>query len=129
MVVSLYWRSRCMQPEQHTTTAPVQRNYHVCSGPRSRPRATRHSPVIHLGVYAACHVQQLKEAQVAQVPQTFFDALAVRTWCGLALTALGRAREGIDAVNVYPVADGDPGPNLSLTAESAATAVEAVFAG
>lgn len=64
---------------------------------------------------------------MAQVPQTFFDALAVRTWCGLALEALGRAREEIDAINVYPVADGDTGTNLYLTAESAAAAVEAVF--
>ncbi|MER6344323.1 DAK2 domain-containing protein [Streptomyces sp. NPDC001595] len=66
---------------------------------------------------------------MAQVPQTFFDALAVRTWCGLALQALGRAREEIDAINVYPVADGDTGTNLYLTVESAAAAVEAVFAG
>ncbi|MFE2701887.1 DAK2 domain-containing protein [Streptomyces mirabilis] len=63
-----------------------------------------------------------------QVPQTL-DALAVRTWCGLALEALGRAREEIDAINVYPVADGDTGTNLYLTVESAAAAVEAVFAG
>ncbi|MFI6856212.1 DAK2 domain-containing protein [Streptomyces sp. NPDC050416] len=66
---------------------------------------------------------------MAQVPQTFFDALAVRTWCGLALETLGRAREEIDAINVYPVADGDTGTNLYLTLESAAAAVEAVFAG
>ncbi|CAL9427323.1 DAK2 domain-containing protein [Streptomyces pilosus] len=66
---------------------------------------------------------------MAQVPQTFFDALAVRTWCGLALDALGRAREEIDAINVYPVADGDTGTNLYLTVESAAAAVEAVFDG
>ncbi|MGW7662098.1 DAK2 domain-containing protein [Streptomyces sp. NPDC054756] len=64
---------------------------------------------------------------MAQVPQTFFDALAVRTWCGLALESLGRAREEIDAINVYPVADGDTGTNLYLTVESAAAAVEAVF--
>ncbi|SDP14782.1 hypothetical protein SAMN04487981_11777 [Streptomyces sp. cf386] len=66
---------------------------------------------------------------MAQVPQTFFDALAVRTWCGLALESLGRAREEIDAINVYPVADGDTGTNLYLTVESAVAAVEAVFAG
>ncbi|WP_405619584.1 DAK2 domain-containing protein [Streptomyces sp. NBC_00076] len=66
---------------------------------------------------------------MAQVPQTFFDALAVRTWCSLALAALGRAREEIDAINVYPVADGDTGTNLYLTVESAVGAVEAVFAG
>ncbi|MDW4904508.1 DAK2 domain-containing protein [Streptomyces sp. ADMS] len=64
-----------------------------------------------------------------QVPQTFFDALAVRTWCGLALAAVGRAREEIDAINVYPVADGDTGTNLYLTLESAYAAVEAAFAG
>ncbi|MEV6121471.1 DAK2 domain-containing protein [Streptomyces sp. NPDC052077] len=65
---------------------------------------------------------------MAQVPQRFFDALAVRTWCGLALRALGGAREEIDAINVYPVADGDTGTNMYLTVESAAAAVEAVFA-
>ena len=43
--------------------------------------------------------------------------------------ALGRAREEIDAINVYPVADGDTGTNLYLTVESAAQAVEAVFEG
>lgn len=56
-----------------------------------------------------------------------FDALSVRTWCRLALAALGRAREEIDAINVYPVADGDTGTNLYLTVESAAQSVEAVF--
>ncbi|WP_307544390.1 DAK2 domain-containing protein [Streptomyces sp. V3I8] len=62
-----------------------------------------------------------------QVPQTL-DASAVRAWCALALETLGRAREEIDAINVYPVADGDTGTNLYLTVESAAAAVEAVFA-
>ncbi|MEV5511245.1 DAK2 domain-containing protein [Streptomyces orinoci] len=57
------------------------------------------------------------------------DAAAVRTWCALALRALGRAREEIDAINVYPVADGDTGTNLYLTVESAARAVDAVFEG
>ncbi|MFE7133086.1 DAK2 domain-containing protein [Streptomyces sp. NPDC057638] len=62
-----------------------------------------------------------------QVPQTL-DAAAVRDWCSRALEALGREREEIDAINVYPVADGDTGTNLYLTVESAAQAVEAVFA-
>ncbi len=57
------------------------------------------------------------------------DASAVRTWCRQALEALGRAREEIDAINVYPVADGDTGTNLYLTVESAAQSVEAVFDG
>ncbi|MFD0422254.1 DAK2 domain-containing protein [Streptomyces parvus] len=56
------------------------------------------------------------------------DAVAVRTWCSLALEALGRERAEIDAINVYPIADGDSGTNLYLTVESAAAAVEAVFA-
>ncbi|MFH8627038.1 DAK2 domain-containing protein [Streptomyces vietnamensis] len=56
------------------------------------------------------------------------DAAAVRTWCARALDALGREREEIDAINVYPVADGDTGTNLYLTAEAAHQAVEDVFA-
>ncbi|GGW57974.1 DAK2 domain-containing protein [Streptomyces xantholiticus] len=61
------------------------------------------------------------------MPQSL-DASGVRAWCSLALEALGREREEIDAINVYPVADGDTGTNLYLTVESAAQAVEAVFA-
>ncbi|MFP8940790.1 DAK2 domain-containing protein [Streptomyces fenghuangensis] len=57
------------------------------------------------------------------------DAAAVREWSAQALDALGRARETIDAINVYPVADADTGTNLYLTAESAARAVEAACAG
>ncbi|MFJ5833181.1 DAK2 domain-containing protein [Streptomyces sp. NPDC093089] len=56
------------------------------------------------------------------------DAEALRTWCARTLDALGREREDIDAINVYPVADGDTGTNLYLTAEAAHQAVEAVFA-
>ncbi|MBN3930889.1 DAK2 domain-containing protein [Streptomyces verrucosisporus] len=57
------------------------------------------------------------------------DAATVREWSAQALDALGRARETIDAINVYPVADADTGTNLYLTAESAARAVEAACAG
>lgn len=53
------------------------------------------------------------------------DPAAVRSWCALALDALGREREEIDAINVYPVADGDTGTNLYLTVEAARQAVEA----
>ncbi|MFD4244809.1 DAK2 domain-containing protein [Streptomyces sp. NPDC058525] len=59
-------------------------------------------------------------------PQSL-DAEAVRTWSSLALAALGRAREDIDAINVYPVADADTGTNLYLTAESAGRALDEVF--
>ncbi|NXY93646.1 DAK2 domain-containing protein [Streptomyces sp. BR123] len=57
-----------------------------------------------------------------------FDAAAVRTWSSLALAALDRARDDIDAINVYPVADADTGTNLYLTAESADRALDAVGA-
>ncbi|GGS10953.1 dihydroxyacetone kinase [Streptomyces aureoverticillatus] len=62
------------------------------------------------------------------MPQNL-DAVAVRAWSALALDALGQAREEIDAINVYPVADGDTGTNLYLTMESAAQAVDAAFTG
>lgn len=60
------------------------------------------------------------------MPHTL-DAAAVRDWCRLSLAALGQAREEIDALNVYPVPDGDTGTNLYLTVESAAQQVEALF--
>ena len=56
------------------------------------------------------------------------DAPAVRSWCRDALDALGRAREEIDALNVYPVPDGDTGTNLYLTMESAVEEVDARLA-
>lgn len=47
------------------------------------------------------------------------DARAARRWAVCALAALGQAREEIDALNVYPVPDGDTGTNLYLTLEAA----------
>ncbi|KWW99641.1 DAK2 domain-containing protein [Carbonactinospora thermoautotrophica] len=52
------------------------------------------------------------------------DASAVRRWCRVSLEALGRAREEIDALNVYPVPDGDTGTNLFLTMEAVVQALE-----
>ncbi|MER5868111.1 DAK2 domain-containing protein [Streptomyces sp. NPDC002044] len=57
-------------------------------------------------------------------PPDELDAQAVRAWSSLAVAALGRAREDIDAINVYPVADADTGTNLYLTAESADRALD-----
>lgn len=47
------------------------------------------------------------------------DVALLMRWCDLALEALGAAREEIDALNVYPVPDGDTGTNLYLTFEAA----------
>ncbi len=49
-------------------------------------------------------------------------ALLLR-WCDLTLEGLADAREEIDALNVYPVPDGDTGTNLYLTFEAARQAI------
>ncbi len=51
------------------------------------------------------------------------DAAAVRGWCAAGLAALTAAREEIDAINVYPVADRDTGTNLVLTMRSVVDAL------
>ena len=51
------------------------------------------------------------------------DATTVRRWCVLAAEALGETRVEIDALNVFPVPDGDTGTNLHLTVCAAAEAV------
>ncbi|WP_027343858.1 DAK2 domain-containing protein [Hamadaea tsunoensis] len=43
------------------------------------------------------------------------DAAAVRRFAERAVAALGRHREEIDQLNVYPVPDGDTGTNMHLT--------------
>jgi uncharacterized protein len=55
---------------------------------------------------------------------TIVSADLVRGWAFLALSALGDARAEIDALNVFPVPDGDTGTNLYLTMESACAAVQ-----
>ncbi|MFF1821279.1 DAK2 domain-containing protein [Kribbella sp. NPDC058245] len=47
----------------------------------------------------------------------------LRAWARTALVELGRARTGIDELNVYPVPDGDTGTNLYLTWEAACEAL------
>ena len=49
-------------------------------------------------------------------------------WCDACVSALGTAREEIDALNVYPVPDGDTGTNLFLTFEAATAAARAADA-
>ena len=49
----------------------------------------------------------------------FLDSAALRRWCAAAAVALGAAREQINTLNVFPVADSDTGTNLHLTMLSA----------
>jgi DAK2 domain fusion protein YloV len=111
-------RSSIQRPLPYNETTMVRgapRPVHPRPGPRPTDTLTSSSP--HDPV-----------SQEDLLPPSL-DASAVRAWCRLSLKALGRAREEIDAINVYPVADGDTGTNLYLTVESAAQAVEAVFDG
>lgn len=57
------------------------------------------------------------------------DAEIVLRWCRAGLDALAAAREEIDALNVYPVPDGDTGTNLYLTMEAAVQQAEAAAPG
>ncbi|ROR92179.1 DAK2 domain-containing protein [Nocardioides aurantiacus] len=52
-----------------------------------------------------------------------FDLVTVRRFADLAVEALGAAREEVDALNVYPVPDGDTGTNMFLTVEAAREAL------
>ena len=52
-----------------------------------------------------------------------FDLPTILRFAEIALASLGAAREEIDALNVYPVPDGDTGTNLFLTFESARNAM------
>jgi uncharacterized protein len=54
------------------------------------------------------------------------DGPAVRLWARACLAALGRAREEIDALNVFPVPDADTGTNLFLTFEAACEGLDAL---
>ncbi|WP_405805732.1 DAK2 domain-containing protein [Streptomyces sp. NBC_01187] len=57
------------------------------------------------------------------------DTAAVRRWCALGREALRAERSRMDAINVFPVADGDTGTNLCLTFEAAARAAAEATAG
>ncbi|MFG7940429.1 DAK2 domain-containing protein [Streptomyces cacaoi] len=50
------------------------------------------------------------------------DPVTVRRWCSLGRAALRAECARMDAINVFPVADGDTGTNLCLTFEAAAEA-------
>ena len=52
-----------------------------------------------------------------------FDLAAILKFVDIATSALSDAREEIDALNVYPVPDGDTGTNMFLTISSAREAL------
>ena len=56
-----------------------------------------------------------------------FDLDVVRRFADLAVEGLAAAREEIDALNVYPVPDGDTGTNLFLTVEAARDSMSAAL--
>jgi DAK2 domain fusion protein YloV len=64
---------------------------------------------------------------MAQARPASLHALAVRAWAEASLAALGEERATIDALNVFPVPDGDTGTNMFLTLESACSSIEEVF--
>jgi DAK2 domain fusion protein YloV len=57
-----------------------------------------------------------------------FDLDVVCRFADLAVDWLGEAREEIDALNVYPVPDGDTGTNMYLTVEAARDAMRETLA-
>ena len=56
--------------------------------------------------------------------QVRLDAGLVRGWAATAVAACAAARERIDAVNVFPVPDGDTGSNVALTVAGGAAALD-----
>jgi DAK2 domain fusion protein YloV len=58
-----------------------------------------------------------------------FDLAAVRRFADVSVKALAEAREEIDALNVYPVPDGDTGTNMYLTMDAARDALVEHLAG
>jgi DAK2 domain fusion protein YloV len=63
---------------------------------------------------------------MTQAAPTRLRAPAVRAWAEASLAALGEERATIDALNVFPVPDGDTGTNMFLTVESACAAIDDV---
>jgi DAK2 domain fusion protein YloV len=58
--------------------------------------------------------------------RTLLDAEALSQWAALALDGMRTHRRAIDALNVFPVPDGDTGTNMYLTLEAGVEAMLAV---
>lgn len=83
----------------------------------AEPSPNEHGPTVHRRLRAKASFTESR--RVTRSPQ--IDLLL--RWSDLALEGLADAREEIDALNVYPVPDGDTGTNLYLTVEAARAAV------
>ena len=57
-------------------------------------------------------------------PRPILDARAVRDMLGAAFALLRQHKEEVDALNVFPVPDGDTGANMTLTMQSAWKEIE-----
>ncbi|KZM70195.1 hypothetical protein AWN90_06505 [Nocardia terpenica] len=69
-----------------------------------------------------------KDGDVPGVPETL-DGAALARWGRLCVAGLGRHRDEINALNVFPVADADTGTNLLATMRAAVAAAEPLAAG
>jgi DAK2 domain fusion protein YloV len=96
------------------------------SGPRWQPQPMRellgNRSSVAEGVAAA--KMRGRRASLRTVPDTL-DAATARRWAAVARAVFARRRAGIDALNVFPVPDGDTGTNMYLSLESALEAVTA----
>lgn len=61
-------------------------------------------------------------------PAAFVSPAFVRDWAHAALAGLGEARAEIDAMNVFPVPDGDTGTNVYLTMEAGCAGIDEAMA-
>lgn len=61
-------------------------------------------------------------------PAAFVKPAFVRDWAHAALAGLGEARAEIDAMNVFPVPDGDTGTNVYLTLEAGCAGIDEAMA-
>ena len=64
-----------------------------------------------------------QKSQITHAPITEITLPILHSWLIQAQGALRVARAEIDALNVFPVPDGDTGTNLYLTVEAACTAL------
>src|SRR5262245_49729638 len=101
--------ARSGQPEEDIRRTTVRTNHGTRHYPGSRPSIGR----------VPRRVRKTMEAPTGGG----VDLGVVRRFVDVAVDALAAAREEIDALNVYPVPDGDTGTNMYLTMSAARDAI------